>query len=106
MNESAKILLACHNEHLYERLSRELQPLGLDVIRASSCAELQSRLRNGADFLAALVENVFAGRDLEERADERWPGRRPLTAHRGLAFRRPHRISRHRGERGRRLRGA
>lgn len=59
MNEPAKVLFVCQNEYLFEGLSRVLQPLGLDVVRASSCAELRSQLRNSADILAVLVETVL-----------------------------------------------
>jgi DNA-binding response OmpR family regulator len=79
MRESAKVLVACSNEHLYEGLNRVLQPLGLEVFRVFSCAELQSRLREGADFLAVLAEtslpdgNWRSAQMIVSRAADRLP---------------------------------
>jgi DNA-binding NtrC family response regulator len=59
VDQAGKVLLVCQNEYLFDGLSRVLEPLGLDVTRASGCAELRSRLHKGADFLAVFVETAL-----------------------------------------------
>jgi DNA-binding NtrC family response regulator len=59
VDQAGRVLLVCQNEYLFDGLSRVLEPLGLDVTRASSCVELRSRLRKTPDFLAVFVETAL-----------------------------------------------
>lgn len=56
MDQAGKVLLVYQNGDLFDGLSLVLQALGLGVTRTRSCAELRSKVRNGADYLAVFVE--------------------------------------------------